>query len=249
MPCCFMTADSSVLHHDISRTVKMILQRNHMFFQSCRCSNHLKGRTRLVGIVDAFISPHLIAGILFLLSPFIFLIFLCQLKGVIQIKFRIIHHGGNLSILWIHHDNTDGICLFLQISLLCCLHGIHLDIVIQRGNQIISRDRLSPLLPHIVYLNPSCIGGGKNHPVLSLQIGIVNTFQSYDSLIVASGKPQYLRGQGIIRIISLIVLIHLNSGISIGKNPVSRFLVHITFDSLNGRVFFHPLSYFFLRKM
>ena len=63
----FVTADFAVLHHPEARAGKLIRQRYHSRLQSCRRGNDLKGRPRLVGIIDGRIPPHLVQPLLLFL--------------------------------------------------------------------------------------------------------------------------------------------------------------------------------------
>ena len=195
------------------------------------------------------ITPHLVQIVLLLIRSRIFPIFLCQFKRLVQIKFRIINHRKHLSVFRIHHKNTDGIRVLLQIRFFRCLRGKKLNVCIQRKPQIVSRNRLDALLTDIVNLHASGIRRGQNRSILSLQIVIVHRLQTDDSLIVAAGKAQHLRCQIVIRILSLVVLIHFDARIPIGKNTVARLFINITFDFLNRRVFFHAFTHALLRQI
>ena len=54
---CFMAAYPAVFHHDEPRTVESVRRLDHSRFQPGRRRNDLKGRSRLVSIVDAPVSP------------------------------------------------------------------------------------------------------------------------------------------------------------------------------------------------
>ena len=63
-PC---TVNPPVIHQLIPRTEKSVIYGNHASLQTCRHGNDLKGRTGLICIVQAGISPHLVQKILFFL--------------------------------------------------------------------------------------------------------------------------------------------------------------------------------------
>ena len=62
----FMTTDSTVFHHIISRTMKLILRSDHAFLQTGSRRHYLGYRSGFICVIDTAIPPHLIERILFL---------------------------------------------------------------------------------------------------------------------------------------------------------------------------------------
>ena len=106
MSTCFMTADPPVFHDLITWTVILVCQLGCTRQQGRRRSKYFESGSRLIGIIDALISPHLVQGILLLL--------IChgrsihsriQCKRIIQVKFRHIGTGIDFSILGVQYQN------------------------------------------------------------------------------------------------------------------------------------------------
>ena len=76
MSTCFMTADPPVFHDLITWTVILVCQLGCTRQQGRRRSKYFESGSRLIGIIDALISPHSIAGILFCGLAFLALLFI-----------------------------------------------------------------------------------------------------------------------------------------------------------------------------
>ena len=197
----FMTANLPVFHHPVSRALKGVIQLHCSGFQACGGSDDLKSRSRLISIIDAPVSPHLIQQFLFFLRilriccRLLFRIccqkFLCQCKRIIQIKFRHIHHRQYFPVLWIHQQNRDSVRLLFFHHFLRRLLSIFLNIIIQTKFQCISRHRFDPVFCNPLQLNPTGICRCEDHSVLSFQIFLIFHFQSDDPLIISSGKTKH----------------------------------------------------------
>ena len=250
MPGYFMTPDSSVLHHDISGTVKLVIYRNHSLLKSRSSRDDLEGGTRLISIINAPVSPNSVQYLLGLLLCHISCIHgFRKFIGIVQVKLRHIHHCHDFTILGIHHNNGDSVCFLCFHHLLCQLGSIALNVHVEADIQIISGNRLYSLLSGFIDLHTLCIRHCKDRALLPLKIFFVLHLKTYNSLIVTAGKTKHLGCKTSVRIISLIVFIHLDSRKIVCSYGISRFLVHIALDSLYGRIFFHSLSHIFFRKL
>ena len=125
------TPDFSALYDNIARALKRILFPDNAVFQCCR-RNDLKGRARLVGIVDAGVSPHFIQGfLLFFFGHELFLLPLRKCERVIQLIFRHIRHRKDFSVIGTQHQNRNAFRFFFQADLLRQLLCVQLDVGIQ----------------------------------------------------------------------------------------------------------------------
>ena len=104
MPGRFVAAYPSVIHNPKPRAVERIGRFHHALLQCCGCRDDLECRTRLIGVIDASISPHPVACILNFLFAHAFHP-LWKGKWIIQIKLRHVYHCQNLSCLWMHQNN------------------------------------------------------------------------------------------------------------------------------------------------
>ena len=105
--------DPSVIHQLITWTVKPVIYGNHSFLKTCRHGDDFKSRSRLIGIVQTGISPHLVQKILDLLRIHSRSVCTCiQCKRIIQVKFRNIDTGIDLSVSRIHKKNGNSVRLF-----------------------------------------------------------------------------------------------------------------------------------------
>ena len=64
MSYCLVTSYPPVLHHLVSRTVKIVINTHHPALQPGSSCDNFKSGARFIGIVDALITPHFIQGIL-----------------------------------------------------------------------------------------------------------------------------------------------------------------------------------------
>ena len=246
----FVAADPSVLYHNKSRAAKPVFRGHHTFLQSGGGSDDLKGRTRFIGIVDTAVPPHLIQFFLLLFFRKAFRIrSLREGVGVIQVKFRHVHHGHNFPVLRIHHQDRHPLRLLGLHHLLCKLGGVALDIHIQADIEVISRYGLYSLLACGINLHSPRIRHGQDHSLLPLQIFLVFDLQADNSLIVSSGKAKYLGGKAVIGIVTFVILIHLHPFQIVGPDCISLFFSHIAFDPLNGGILFYPLTDIIFRKL
>ena len=249
MPTGLMAADPPVFHNLIPGTVKGILQGDRPFLQPRRRGDDLKGRTGLIGVIDAAVAPHLIQKFLLLglcpaLSLRFFLCFFCFLRqgeGIIQIKFWGVGHPQDFPVLRIHNDNRDAVRPFLLQKPSGLLLDIGLYIVIQADLQIVSGHRLQPALPRFRQFYSSGVRQGQDFSRRALQDLIILHLQTDNALVVASGKPQHLGCQTSKRIIPFIVLVHLHPGQSVLPDPVPRLLVHVGGNALHGADLLHLL--------
>ena len=248
MPGDLVAADPTVLHHDVARTVKGGFRRYHALLQTRRCRNDLKGRSRLIGVTDAAVTPHLIEQLLFLFFTHSFAC-LSQIIGMIQVEFRDIHHRIKLSVLGIDDNDRYPFCFFGFHHLSGELGRIALDVPVHADIQVLPRNGLYTLFSLCGKLHAPCIGHGENCALRSLQYLFIFHFQTDDSLIVTAGKSQYLGSQRIIWVIPLIVFIHLYSGKIIAPDPVSDFLFHIALYLFNRGILLYPLTDIFLRQI
>ena len=112
----FMAADPPVLHDLKARTGKLVIYRCCFGHKSRRRCEYLKCRSRFISVIDTLISPHLIQRILFLLLGHALGTYTrIQSKRIVQIKFRHIDAGIDLSVLRVHNKNG-------YIVRLLCLH-------------------------------------------------------------------------------------------------------------------------------
>ncbi len=140
-----MTADLPILYHPVARTAKGILKSYRSRFQTGRRRDRLERRTRLISIVDTAVPPHLVQRILPVLVGHGCIVSAgIQCKRIVQIKFRDIDHGKDLSILRVHQQDSHFVRLLLLHNLFCHLLGIHLDVIVQADLQRIARNRLHP---------------------------------------------------------------------------------------------------------
>ena len=108
----------------------MIRLRHHAFFQRCGSRDNLKNTARLVSVIQALISPHLIQRII-LTHTLLRLIVIRQRKRMVGIKFRQIHHRIEFPIGRVHHNNLHTVRILLFQHLLGSLHRISLYIIIE----------------------------------------------------------------------------------------------------------------------
>ena len=158
VPRSLMTVDPPILHQPVAPTVKAIRKRYLSRIQRSTGCHDLKGRSRLIGIAETGISPHGIEKLaLFLLRlPHGFF---RQCKRIIQMKFRNIDHGINLTVFRLHHQNGYPLSALFRQNLLRRLLGIHLDIDIQRCCQIPAVNRFYTALTIPFQIHTLCIGG------------------------------------------------------------------------------------------
>ena len=179
-----MATDAAILHDMIPRTVKLIFHAQHPLFKRGGCRHNLEGRARFIRIADTVVSPHLVAHIL--RNRLVRLIVQC--KRIIQVIFRHIRKRIDLSILRIHHNDTDTLCLFLLKHFQCFLRDILLDIYINRGDQILSGCAFhSPLCPIFNFFPPGIRQGIDTSCFSHEQIIIIN-LQTDNTLIVTACK-------------------------------------------------------------
>ena len=249
VPCPLMAVDPSVLHDFKSGTGKGILHADHPLGKTCCHGDDLKGGTRLIGIVDGQISPHLVTGILFFLVRHARGVRIrVQSERFIEIKFRYIYICVDFSILRIYEQNGDRICLLFLHNFLCCLLCIHLDIFIQADVQVISCHRFHTAFPQLIDLHSPGIRSGEYFAVYAFQNVVVPYFQPNDALVVSSCKSQYLGGQLIAGVIPFEILIHFDTCKTVFPNPVPHFFLHICLHFFNGRNLLHSFSGSLLRK-
>ena len=125
-----VAVDPAVLHDFVAGTEKRIVRRHNALRKSRRHRDDLKGRSRLVRIVDAGIPPHLVQQILnffFRKSRCILL----QRERIVEVELRHIDTGIDFSVLRIHKKNRDAVRLFFCHRLFRCLLAVRLDIDIQ----------------------------------------------------------------------------------------------------------------------
>ena len=162
------TVDPSVIYQLISRAIKGIFFCNDSFLQSgCHC-NDLKGRTRFISIIQAWISPHLVQQILlFLLAKGRCILFRIQFKRLVQIKFRHIYTGIDFTVLRIHQKDGDPVRLFFLHHLLCRLLHIFLDAGIQTDPKILPCHRFLSFFSFICKFHSPGICNRQNFPIFS----------------------------------------------------------------------------------
>ena len=240
--------DSPVFYQLIARAVKRIIDRNDTCCKSGRHRDDLKCGTRLIRIVQTWIPPHLIEQILFFFLTHSISTDICiQCKRLIQVKLRHIDTGINFSILRIHKQNRNALCLFFFHNFFCCLFRIFLNTCIQADPKIVSLLWLFSVFTDSVQFNPSGICCRQNLACFSFQDFIILCFLSDNALIITAGKSQYLGRQIPKRIITLIVFIHFYPGKSGISDFITGLFLHICFDPLDGRNFFHPFAHSFFR--
>ena len=238
-----VAADSPVLHHHVSRTVKGVLHGHHAFLQRGRRGDGFENRTRLIGIADTGIAPHLIQKILlFFFRKSGRIRALRQGKRVIQVEFRHIHHRQNLPVVRLHHQDGDAFRLLRRHHLLRKLFGILLNVEIHADVQIISVHRLQARLALFIHFNASGVRHRQDGARLAFQIFFIFHLQTDNALIVRSCKAQHSGCQTVKGIVALIILIHLHSGKPTGADRIAGFLIHVAFDPFDGGIFFHTRS-------
>ena len=102
----FMTVYAPVLHRNISRTVKAVVQTHYIFFECYSGCYNFKCRSRLVSIADAAVSPCLV------------MIF--ARKRVIEIVLGIVGHSIDFAIHRIHDYDAHTVSKVFII----CLSGL-----------------------------------------------------------------------------------------------------------------------------
>ena len=157
MACHLVASDFSVIYDNISRTAESTLWCHYPRLQARRRSDDLKSGTRLVGIIDTAVSPHLIQKILLFRVRYITVRSLRQFVRVIQIEFRHIDHGQYFTVLRIHDQDRDTLCLLGSHSLLGQLGSIGLYVHVQADIQVLPIYRLYPALAFLFYLDTGCI--------------------------------------------------------------------------------------------
>ncbi len=209
----FMASDLPVFHDHITRTAKMIVDRNDAC-RKPRCRrNNLKCRSRFISIVDRIVTPHPVQSVLIFFVGKLFLgrryffrllhgfsvlfhfrlhlfikIGIRQSVRFVQIKFGNIGHGKQFPVLYLHHDNTDAVRLFGLHDLIGQLCGVSLDIDIHTDVQVIAAYRFYPAFTACGKFHPFGIRPGKDHALRSFHILIIDHFQTDNTLIIASCK-------------------------------------------------------------
>ena len=128
------------------------------------------------------------------------------------------------------------------------LLGVELDIVVQAHIQIVSGDRLHPLLPRVGDLHAPGVRLCQDRAVDPLEIFVVHDLQADDALVVAARKAQHLGGQTPVGVIPFEILVHLHPCQLAGADPIPDLLIYIGLDPLDGAVFLHLLTHVLLRK-
>ena len=165
-PC---TVNPPVIHQLIPGTEKSVIYVTPASLQTCRHGNDLKGRTGLICIVQAGISPHLVQKILFFLFIQFWSVYVrIQCKRIVQIKFRHINTYINFSILRIHKKYGNTRSLFFFHYFQGCLLRILLQIHIQTDFQIFPCHRIFPAFSELVDFHASGICCGQDFSRLSL---------------------------------------------------------------------------------
>ena len=240
----FMASDLAVFHYPVSRTAELIFKLHCACLQTCRRRNDLKSRSRLIGIVDASVPPHLVQRILLFIIRHILAVFACiQGKRIVQIKLRDIDHGKDLSVLRIHQQDPYFFRLLFFHHLLRHLLRVHLDIIIQADLQRIACLRLQPVLRNAFQFNPSCVRRSQYGAVHPFQIFFILYLQSDDPLVISSGEPQDLRRKFIVRIISLEVFVHFHSVKLHIADRITGRLLYIRLNTLHRGHFLYPSAY------
>ena len=240
--------DPPVFYQLIARTVKRIIDRNNTCRKPCRHRDDLKCGTRFICIVQTGIPPHLIEQILFFFFTHSISTDICiQCKRLVQVKFRHIDTGINFSVLRIHKQNWHAFCLLFFHDFFCCLLRIFLNTCIQTDPKIVSLLWFFSVFTDSVQFNPSGICRRQNLACFSFQDFIILHFQTDNTLIITAGKSQYPWCQTPKRIITFVVFIHFYPGKSGISDLITGLFLHICFDPLDGRNFFHPFAYSFFR--